>query len=86
MNDTPLDVDRRMTELAMGGTADERVRAACAMFDFARTVMVAGLRSEHPGINSADLRVKIFERTYGADFNSAERARIISRLRAGHLP
>jgi len=80
-----LAIIRRMTKLAMSGTVDERVRAACAMFDLARTVMVSGLRSEHPGINSADLRVKIFERTYGAEFNAAERARIISRL-SGRTP
>jgi len=82
VKDTPPEVDRRMTALFMSRTSDERVRAACEMFDLARKVMVAGIRSEHPDISATELRVKLFERTYGADFASGERARIISRLRA----
>lgn len=82
MNDTPSDMDRRMTELFMSRTAGERVRAACEMFDCARVVMTAGIRSDHPHIDPVELRVKIFERTYGNDFNPVDRARIITRLRA----
>ncbi len=82
MNDTPPDIERRMTELFMSRPAGERIRAACEMFDLARQVLVAGLRSENPGITQAELRVKIFERTYGPDFEPADRARIVARLRA----
>jgi hypothetical protein len=70
-----------MTELVMRRTADERVRAACEMFDLARHLMVAGIRAEFPHITPVELRVKVFERTYGTDFTPADRSRIVSRLR-----
>ena len=82
VNDTPSDVDARMSELFMRRSASDRIRAACDMFDLARTVMVAGIQAKDPGISPEELRVKIFERTYGADFNPEECARIVARLRA----
>jgi hypothetical protein len=85
VNDTPPDIDRRIAELFMQQSPSERVRAACEMFDLARHVMVAGLRAEFPDITPIELRVKIFERTYGTDFTPSDRARFVSRLR-GELP
>lgn len=82
MNDTPSHVERRMTELFMSRPAGERIRTACEMFDFARQVLIAGIQAEHPGITLEELRVRIFERTYGTDFDAADRKRITARLRA----
>ena len=81
MNDTPPDVDARLTALFMQRSASDRVRMTCEMFDLARVLMIANIRSEDPDITDAELRVRIFERTYHDDFDAAERARIIARLR-----
>ena len=82
MNDTPPDVDARLSALFATRSGSDRVRMACEMFTLARALMVANIRTEAPDLTAAQLRVKIFERTYGNDDLDAEaRARVIARLR-----
>ena len=81
MNDTPPDVDARLTALFMQRSSSDRVRMTCEMFDLARALMIANIKAEDPDITDVELRVRIFERTYGEDFDAADRARIIARLR-----
>ena len=51
------------------------------MFDLARALAVAGIRTADPGIGDAALRVKLFERFYWDDFSPGERDRIVASLR-----
>lgn len=81
MNDTPSDVDQTITALMMQRSESDRALMAFEMFDLARALMTADIRARQPGISEVELRVQIFERTYGADFGPAERARIIRRMR-----
>jgi hypothetical protein len=81
VTDTSPEVEARLQALFRGRTGSDRVRMACDMFDLARALMVANLRSTNPGITDPELRAKIFERTYGADFDDDDRARIVARLR-----
>ena len=81
MNDTPPDVRATFTALLMQRSAGERVMMAFEMFDMARTLMTAYIRTHHPGIAEPELRVLIFERTYGNDFAEADRSRIVRRIR-----
>ena len=83
MNDTPPDVAAAFTALFMARTPSDRVTMACEMFDLARTLVIAGIRADRPDISEDDLRVAVFERTYGGDFSPEARARIIARLRSG---
>lgn len=83
MNDTPPAVRAVFTTLVMQRSASERAMMAFEMFDLARTLMTADIRARHPGISDAELRVQIFERTYGSDFDEADRARIARRIREG---
>jgi hypothetical protein len=82
VNDTAPDVASRYRALLLERTPMERLIMACGMFDTARQLMIAGIRADHPGISDIELRVRIFERTYGADFGPEERRRLIARLRA----
>jgi hypothetical protein len=82
MNDTPLDVQRTFTALMMQRSEHDRAMMAFEMFDLARTLMTADIRARHPGISDVELRVQIFERTYGSDFDEADRARIVQAIRA----
>ena len=56
---------------------------AFEMFDLARVLMIADIRAKNPGISDVELRVKIFDRTYGNDFDDVERDRITAHLRGG---
>ena len=86
MNDTPRDVEAAFKALFRQRSESERAMMAFEMFDMARALMTADIRSTHPGITESELRVQIFERTYGADFDEIDRARIAGRIREPHLP
>ena len=83
MNDTPPDVAAAFTALLMQRSEGERAMMAFEMFDLARTLMTADIRAHYPGITDSELRVKIFERTYGSDFTEDDRSRIAQRIRDG---
>ena len=83
MNDTPPEVRAAFTALLMQRSGGERAMMAFGMFDVARALVTAGIRARHPDISESELRVQIFERTYGSDFDEADRARIVSRIRGG---
>jgi hypothetical protein len=61
--------------------AAERLKMGCAMFDTARTLMRAGLGDATGTDQSVALRVRLFERTYGRDFDATTAARIVAHLR-----
>lgn len=82
MNDTAPEVAERYRTLLMRRSGSDRLRMACEMFECARQLMIAHIKAEHPNLTDAELRVKIFERTYGSDFAPDERDRIAARLRA----
>ena len=83
MSDTPPDVAAAFTALLMQRSEGERAMMAFEMFDLARTLMTADIVARHPGISEPEMRVQVFERTYGRDFDEADRARIVQRIRGG---
>jgi hypothetical protein len=83
MNDTPPDVAAAFLALLMQRPEGERAMMAFEMFDMARALMTADIRSRHAGISEAELRVRIFERTYGSEFDECDRVRIADRIRDG---
>lgn len=82
MNDTPADVRATFRALVMKRSEGERAMMAFEMFDMARVLMTTNLRAQHPEIAESELRVQLFERTYGSDFNHADRSRIAARIRS----
>jgi hypothetical protein len=81
MNDTSPDVEARLRDLFMQRSGNDRVRMVSEMFDLARALVVARIKAESPDVTPQELRIKIFERMYGDDFDADARARIIARLR-----
>jgi len=81
MNDTPAAVRDLQRTLLMQRSGAERLKMGCAMFDAARALMRAGLGETSGSDRSPAMRVRIFERTYGRDFDPATAARIIAHLR-----
>lgn len=86
MNDTPADVGAAFRALVMQRTEGERAMMAFEMFDMARVLMTADIRGRHPGISDDELRVEIFLRTYGNDFDEGERRRIVGRISGAGTP
>ena len=85
MNNT-RGVDRAFTALMMQRSDGDRALMAFEMFDLARILMTADIRARDPGIGDVELRVRVFERTYGADFEATDRAKVVERIRSGSLP
>lgn len=81
MNDTPECVAARYRAMLLRQTGVERLRLACRMFETARALQRASLGDPAGVDQSAAMRVKLFLRTYGQDFDAATRDRIIARLR-----
>ena len=82
MNDTPQDIAATFAGLLKQRTEGERAVMAFEMFDLARALATSDIRASNPGISDAELRVRIFQRTYGSDFDATEAARITTRIRA----
>jgi hypothetical protein len=82
MNDTPAEVRATFRALVMKRSEGERAMMAFEMFDMARVLMTANLRAQHPEMAESELRAQLFERTYGGDFDDADRRRIVGRIRS----
>jgi hypothetical protein len=82
MNDTPATVENLQREMLMRRSGAERLRMGAAMFEAARRIIRASLGDPDGRDHSADMRVKVFLRVYGSDFDPATRERIVAWLRA----
>lgn len=80
MNDTSLEVAAQFDRLMARRFGGGRVRMACAMCDLARKRVEADIRARHPGLGAGPLRALLFDRLYGDDFPSEQRARLRARL------
>jgi hypothetical protein len=84
MNDTPEAVQNFYRTLLMRRSGSERVKMGCAMFDTARALARASLQGR--AYNDDELRVQLFVRTYGEDFDAATVERISVWLSTPHRP
>jgi len=84
MNDTTPADEAAFLALCAERSATDRLKMTCGMFDAAKALIAADLRTKDPGISSADLRLRVFERLYFGDFDEPTRARFIAALRADH--
>jgi hypothetical protein len=82
MNDTPEAVQNFYRMLLMRRSGSERLHMGCAMFDTARAFARANLRV--PSHSDAELRVRLFVRTYGGDFDPDTVQRIAEWLSTPH--
>jgi hypothetical protein len=83
VTDTPPHVEKLYREMLMRRSGAERLRMAAAMFEAAKRLARASLGDPYDRDDSVDMRVKLFLRIYGPDFDAASRERIVGRLRAG---
>lgn len=82
MSEITADVRRRFRALLMELPEGDRASAAAELCDVARTLLSEDIRASHPGIPDSEVRVKVFERTYGHEFTGPDRARITQQIRS----
>jgi len=85
VNDTPAHVEQLYRDMLMSRSGAERLRMACGMFETAKALIRASLEAPAGLADSADMRVRLFYRIYGGDFDARTAARIAAHLR-GALP
>lgn len=79
MTDTSPAVGDLYRGLLMERSGAERLRMGCEMFDFARSLMLAGVRSGGHS-QAGDERIALFLRTYSRDLDPQTIARVVGRL------
>lgn len=80
MTDTNEKVNNIFIKMMMKKTNEERLIMGCSMFDAVKTIVVNSIKNKQPDINKNDLRVEIFLRFYGLDFNETEKQKIIRHI------
>lgn len=80
MTDTPSHVEQLYRELLMRRPGADRLRMGAAMFEGAKRLVRASLGDPEGRDDSPGMRVRLFLRIYGPDFDEASRARIVERL------
>ena len=68
MNDTTPEAAEAFAALLRQRSGSDRVRMMSEMFEMARTLVVASIKTQQPDIGEADLRVAVFRRFYPRDF------------------
>ncbi len=86
MKDTPPSIAAQYRRLLLARSGEERLTMACRMFDAARVLVRASLGDPDGTDDSAEMRARVFLRTYGSDYDAAARARIVDRLRRAGTP
>jgi hypothetical protein len=80
MNDTPLHIKKKLSQMMAERTPTERLRMVSSMFATGKKLIEAGLRREDATINATQLKVGTFKRLYGGDFTNSEIKKIVKHL------
>ena len=80
MNDTPPAMDERYRAMLMQRTGEERLIMGCAMRDTARAFVEASLRERDPQATEVTIRIGLFLRFYGHEFDAPTRDKILTAI------
>jgi len=80
MNDTSLEIDKKVHALAMSRTAEERLIMGCSMFDVSKQIVRDSIIEKNPQISKKELKQEIFKRFYGCDFEEQTLKKICLHL------
>jgi hypothetical protein len=82
MNDTLPRAEALVRALLLRRSGEERLMMAADMFAASRALMAASLREEGLQPDSAEWKLRLLDRTYGAEISPAVRRRLIERWRS----
>lgn len=80
MNDTTSSIEIRMAQMIASRTPLERLKMASSMYDSAKALMRASLKSKDDSLSEAQIRTKIFLRIYGDCYTHSEIHRIVKAI------
>lgn len=78
MNDTTLHMREKQLEIIFKMTNKQRFEEGMKMIDFVRNVVENSIKKQNPTISEIELKIAIFKRYYGNDFDKEEQDRIIN--------
>jgi len=77
MNDTTAHMREKQLEIIFKMTNKQRFEEGIKMIDFVRNVVENSIKKQNPTISKIDLKIAVFKRYYGNDFDEQEQKRII---------
>jgi hypothetical protein len=83
VTDTPPEVEQRYRQLLLERSGSDRLRMGCSMHAAARALVRAAILADAPRACPGAIRRALFLRFYGCDFDEADQASILMRLRDG---
>ena len=86
MNDTLPRAEALVRTLLLKRSGEERLKMAADMFAASRTIMAASLHAEGLQPGSAEWKLRLLDRTYGAEISPAVRRRLLERWRTSSSP
>jgi hypothetical protein len=81
MNDTLPEIEKRFRAMLLARSGEERLKMGCSMHTCAQQIVRASVQAKTPQISPATLRLALFLRFYGNDFDAATRERILLAMK-----
>jgi len=81
MNDTSVEMSRKMSEMIQKKLPLERLKMGSSMYDMSKRLVIQTLLKNNPYLSTADLRQEIFQKFYGNDFTPETAEKIKEHLR-----
>ena len=82
MNDTLPRAEALVRTLLLKRSGEDRLKMAAGMFEASRAIMAASLREEGLQPGTAEWKLRLLDRTYGAEISPAVRRRLLERWRS----
>lgn len=80
MDDTPLEIKKKVHDMLQKKSPLERVEMGCSMYETSKYLITQAILEQNPGISKKDLRKEIFLRFYRDDFTPSQLEKILKHL------
>ena len=82
MNDTHPRIEKIYSDMMKSKSGAERLKMGCSMFSTSKKLLEAGIRHRNSDISEIDLKIEVFLKLHGNDFDAEQKKKIIAHLRA----
>jgi hypothetical protein len=82
MKDTDPRIEKIYSDMMKSKSGAEKLKMGCSMFSTSKKLIEAGIRHRRPDISDIDLKIAVFLKLYGDDFDKEQKQNIIAHLRA----
>ena len=81
MNDTDPRIEKIYSDMMKSKSGAEKLKMGCSMFSTSKALIATGIRHQHPDISDIDLKIAVFLKLYGDDFDEEQKQKITAYLR-----